>query len=111
MVDTLSRFSALFLPLYMQMGLYLGEVTPKQLQKRFKRTLICRNARLFNGRVVAADAFKWDLEKMLQFLSKAAENPNYYGVHGDHHHTLVTAIGKLEGLRSVTITSFCKSTR
>ncbi len=93
------------------MGLYLGEITPKQLHKRFKRTLIRRNASLFNGRVLAADAFKWDLEKMVEFLGKAAENPNHYGVHGDHHHTLMTAMGKLEGLRSVTITIFCKSTR
>ncbi len=93
------------------MGLYLGEVTPKQLHKRFKRTLICRNANLFNGRILAAEAFKWDLEKMLHFLGEAAENPSYYGVHRDHHHTLMTAVAKLEGLRSVTITRFCNDSR
>lgn len=74
-----------------------------RLRKALTWTLVCRKARLFNGRILAAEAFKWDLEKMLHFLSEAAMNPSHYGVHRDHHHTLAVAVDKLQHLRLVLI--------
>ena len=38
--------------------------------------------------------------KMLHFLNEAVVDPNYYGVHRDHHRTLATAVEKLGHLRS-----------
>ena len=73
----------------------------EQLRESSSKALVCRDARLFNRRILAADAFKWTLEKMLQFLSDAVKNPEHYGVHKDHHRTLVAAVEKLEDLRSV----------
>lgn len=71
-----------------------------QSRESSSKALVCRDARLFNRRIAAADAFKWNLEQMLQFLSDAVKNPDHYGVHENHHGTLVTAVEKLKELRS-----------
>ena len=85
----------------MQKRLSRPGMDPNRLAEKSKKALIYQNARLFNGNILAAEAFKWDLEKMLHFLGVAARNPGHYDVHTDHHHTLVTAVEKLEQLRSV----------
>ena len=87
-------------------------MNPKQLIKGAEKAFTRRNVRLFTGCIPAAKAFKGDLEKMLQFLGDAAKNPKHHGMHRDHHHTLVTAVEKLEHLRSVVTTlGFCNNTR
>lgn len=64
MADPLDLFCYLFLPLYMRVRLFLPDTIRKQSYKKVRKSLICRNARLFNGRVLAAEAFKWDLEQV-----------------------------------------------
>ena len=76
----------------------------EQLHEGAKKALVCRDARLFNRHILAAEAFKWDLGKMLDFLGDAARSLGHYGVHRDHQQTLVTAVEKLERL-SDTATS------
>lgn len=86
----------------MQVELPEPVVDTKELAKSPKKASIDRNARLFNKNVLAAEAFKWDLKRMLHFLSDAAKNPDHYGVHRDHHHTLTTAVTKLEELSDLS---------
>lgn len=59
----------------MQMG--LTDMDPEQSREHSKKVLVCRDARLFNKRILAAEAFKWDLGKMLDFLADAAKNPSH----------------------------------
>lgn len=75
----------------------------EQVREVSKKALVCRNARLFDRRILAAEAFKWNLKQMMEFLSDAAKHPDHYRVHENHHHTLATAVEKLKELRSVGI--------
>ena len=64
MSDPLDLFCSLLLPLYMQVRLFLPDTIRKKSYKKVRKSLITQNARLFNGQVLAADAFKWDLAQV-----------------------------------------------